>query len=212
MAGVIVPLYPGVFSAIGLLMSDVKHDYIRSRMTPIAELEPDDVEAIFAQLEAQARDDLRRDGFAEKEIRIDRALDMRYAGQGYEITHVLHGGRDARRSRLCARNSTPSTRASSATCAPEEPVEVVSYRVRGIGLVPAGLDAEVRAAGRKAFRRAARDAAGALRRQDDFLSGLSARKARRRADACAARRSSISSTAPQSSAPARSRASMNGRI
>src|SRR5262249_43386201 len=31
MAGVIVPLYPGVFSAIGLLMSDVKHDYIRSQ-------------------------------------------------------------------------------------------------------------------------------------------------------------------------------------
>ena len=38
MAGVIVPLYPGVFSAIGLLMSDVKHDYIRSRMTPISAL------------------------------------------------------------------------------------------------------------------------------------------------------------------------------
>ena len=31
MAGVIVPLYPGVYSAIGLLMSDVKHDYIRSQ-------------------------------------------------------------------------------------------------------------------------------------------------------------------------------------
>src|SRR5215212_1558989 len=36
MAGVIVPLYPGVFSAIGLLMSDVKHDYIQSRMTALA--------------------------------------------------------------------------------------------------------------------------------------------------------------------------------
>ena len=36
MAGVIVPLYPGVYSAIGLVMSDVKHDYIQSRMTPLA--------------------------------------------------------------------------------------------------------------------------------------------------------------------------------
>ena len=35
MAGVIVPLYPGVFSAIGLMMSDVKHDYIRSKMNLI---------------------------------------------------------------------------------------------------------------------------------------------------------------------------------
>ena len=35
MAGMIVPLYPGVYSAIGLIMSDVKHDYIQSRMTPL---------------------------------------------------------------------------------------------------------------------------------------------------------------------------------
>ena len=54
MAGVIVPLYPGVFSAIGLLMSDVKHDYVRSRMTPMHELKPDDVNALFAQLQTQA--------------------------------------------------------------------------------------------------------------------------------------------------------------
>ena len=71
---------------MGLLMSDVKHDYIRSRMTPISALTPDDVNAVFAQLEAQARDDLRRDGFSDNEIRIERALDMRYAGQGYEMT------------------------------------------------------------------------------------------------------------------------------
>src|SRR6266852_2301846 len=38
MAGVIVPLYPGVYSAIGLLMSDVKHDYIQSKMAPLADL------------------------------------------------------------------------------------------------------------------------------------------------------------------------------
>src|SRR5947208_13808439 len=51
MAGVIVPLYPGVYSAIGLIMSDVKHDYIQSRMTPIDELTPDDVNAMFGRLE-----------------------------------------------------------------------------------------------------------------------------------------------------------------
>src|SRR5215467_12301176 len=36
MAGVVVPLYPGVYSAMGLLMSDVKHDYIRSKLSPLA--------------------------------------------------------------------------------------------------------------------------------------------------------------------------------
>src|SRR6202007_2352478 len=41
-AGVIVPLYPGVYSAIGLMRSDVKHDYVRSKMDPIAALTPED--------------------------------------------------------------------------------------------------------------------------------------------------------------------------
>src|SRR5258706_2404862 len=36
MPGVVVPLYPGVYSAMGLLMSDVKHDYIRSKLSPLA--------------------------------------------------------------------------------------------------------------------------------------------------------------------------------
>jgi N-methylhydantoinase A len=136
MAGVIVPLYPGVFSAIGLLMSDVKHDYIRSRMTLITELKPDDVEAAFAQLETQARDDLCRDGFAEREIGIDRALDMRYAGQGYEITIACTADDSAALANLRKRFDAEH-KSQFGHMAPDEPVEVVSYRVRGIGRVPA---------------------------------------------------------------------------
>ena len=135
MAGMIVPLYPGVFSAIGLIMSDVKHDYIRSRMTPIAELDGADVEAIFAQLEGQARDDLARDGFAGADIRIDRALDMRYAGQGYEITLPCTAD-ESRALELLRKKFDAEHKSQFGHSAPEEPVEVVSYRVRGVGLVP----------------------------------------------------------------------------
>jgi N-methylhydantoinase A len=135
MAGVIVPLYPGVFSAMGLLMSDVKHDYIRSRMTLISTLSPADVEAVFAELETRAREALRRDGFRPDEIRIDRALDLRYAGQGYEITI---GCTPEETETLPALRKTFDAEHKSqfGHMAPEEPVEVVSYRVRGIGLVP----------------------------------------------------------------------------
>jgi N-methylhydantoinase A len=136
MAGVIVPRYPGVFSAIGLLMSDVKHDYIRSRMTPISELAAEEVEVIFAQLEARARDDLRRDGFAEREIRIERALDMRYAGQGYEIT-LSCMAEETRALADLRKKFDAEHKSQFGHSAPAEPVEVVSYRVRGVGLVPA---------------------------------------------------------------------------
>ncbi|HEY2532328.1 MAG TPA: hydantoinase/oxoprolinase family protein [Xanthobacteraceae bacterium] len=135
MAGVIVPLYPGVFSALGLLLSDVKHDYIRSRMTPIAELTPDEVNAVFVQLETQARADLRRDSFPDKEMQINRALDMRYAGQGYELTLAC---RPAQTSALGALRKAFDLehKRQFGHMAPDEPVEVVSYRVRGVGLVP----------------------------------------------------------------------------
>jgi N-methylhydantoinase A len=136
MAGVIVPLYPGVYSAIGLLMSDVKHDYIRSRMTPITALTPEDVEAMFGQMEAHARQDLQRDGFADTQIRIERALDMRYAGQGYEMS-IACGPLAANTLAELRRSFDEQHKSMFGHMAPEEPVEVVSYRVRGVGVVPA---------------------------------------------------------------------------
>jgi N-methylhydantoinase A len=128
--------YPRVFSAIGLLMSDVKHDYIRSRMAPIGALTSAEVDAVFTQMEAQARDDLRRDGFADSDIRIDRALDMRYAGQGYEITMSCTAEQTAALAVL-RKTFDAEHKSQFGHMAPEEPVEVVSYRVRGVGLVPA---------------------------------------------------------------------------
>ena len=136
MAGVIVPLYPGVYSAIGLIMSDVKHDYIQSKMVPIAALKPEDVNAMFARLEALASAELHDDGFAPEAVEIQRALDIRYAGQGYEITmpcgDVLQdGGLAALRQEFDKQHKTMFGHS-----APEEPVEIVSYRVRGVGRVP----------------------------------------------------------------------------
>jgi N-methylhydantoinase A len=138
MAGVIVPLYPGVFSAIGLLMSDVKHDYIRSRMTDISELTSDAVEAMFAELTREAVADLHRDGFPAAHIGIDRAVDMRYAGQGYEIAVLcdkvaLHAeGVAGLRQRF-----DDMHRRMFGHMAPDQPVEVVSYRLCGIGRMSA---------------------------------------------------------------------------
>jgi N-methylhydantoinase A len=137
MAGLIVPLYPGVYSAIGLIMSDVKHDYVQSKMQPMGELSRDGVNRMFARLEALAAADLRADGFAPAHIKIQRALDMRYAGQGYEITMpcdataLRDGGLDGLR-----RQFDQQHKSMFGHMAPEQAVEVVSYRVRGLGLVP----------------------------------------------------------------------------
>src|SRR5215468_9825277 len=127
MAGMIVPLYPGVYSAIGLIMSDVKHDYIQSKMTAIDALTAQDVNAMFARLKAQAAEELHDDGFATDSVAIQRALDMRYAGQGYEITMPC-GNADLATLR---RAFDDQHKLMFGHNAPEEPVEIVSYRVRG---------------------------------------------------------------------------------
>src|SRR5262245_11812207 len=137
MAGGIVPRPPGVFSAIGLLMSDVKHDYVRSRLAPLAEVTPEEVNGMFEELATQARAELDRDGFSSGHIRIERSLDLRYSGQGYEIgvpcpAQPLQAG-DLKTLRVAfdRRHET-----MVGHMAPEEPVEIVSYRVRGVRLVP----------------------------------------------------------------------------
>jgi N-methylhydantoinase A len=137
MAGVIVPLYPGVFSAIGLLMSDVKHDYIRSKLSPLSEAAPADVNGMFERMVAQALEELRDDGFAADHIRIERALDMRYAGQGYEIAVPcpVQPLQEADLKQLRT-SFDQQHRAMFGHMAPQEPVEIVSFRVRGTGLVP----------------------------------------------------------------------------
>jgi len=136
MAGVIVPLYPGVYSAMGLVMSDVKHDYVRSRLTALSRADESDVNAVLEELAAQARTELAEEGFTDEKAEIEYALDIRYAGQGYEITlpcnaPLAPGGLAQLRSAFDEEH-----RKMFGHIAPQEPVEIISYRVRGIGRVP----------------------------------------------------------------------------
>ena len=133
MAGVVVPLYPGVYSAMGLLMSDVKHDYIRSKLSPLAKVNEAEVANVFGELQAHALRDLKAENFRDDQIGIERALDMRYAGQGYEITVPCDANLNLAALR---RQFDDSHKQMFGHTAPEEAVEIVSYRLRGIGRVP----------------------------------------------------------------------------
>ena len=136
---------------------------------------------MFAQLETQARDDLRRDGFADNEIRIERALDMRYAGQGYEIAMPCTADADVATLAVLRKAFDAEHKSQFGHMAPEEPVEVVSYRVRGVGLVPPVALPKFTPQGGTLADALRETRQRALRRRDGAVPGLSARKARRRA-------------------------------
>ncbi len=93
---VIVPRSPGAFSALGILISDVVKDVSRSVLLPVPHYGRErgsrfsefaaDLSRQLAELEADARADLQREHFAASRARATWRLDVRYAGQAYELT------------------------------------------------------------------------------------------------------------------------------
>jgi N-methylhydantoinase A len=82
---VLIPPSPGNFSALGLLTSDVRHDFVRTRLALQRDLVGGEVERLCGELEAQARAELGAEGFKGDRVRLERSLDMRYAGQAWEV-------------------------------------------------------------------------------------------------------------------------------
>lgn len=87
---VMIPERPGAFSAMGLLCTDVMHDYIQSGLKPLNSLTFNEIEEELRKLEARAHSDLVNEGLGEADARFQRDLDLRYVGQGYEVTVSLN--------------------------------------------------------------------------------------------------------------------------
>lgn len=82
---VLVPANPGNVSAFGLLTVDIKNDYVRTAVARHAELDVEQVEVIYAELQERAAAALGREGFARREHRYVRSADLRYFGQAFEV-------------------------------------------------------------------------------------------------------------------------------
>src|SRR5919197_5661516 len=106
-------------------------------MAALDAIAAEEVDDMFTRLEARATQGLRADGFPPNQIRLQRALDMRYAGQGYEIT-LACDAEAVRKPSLedLRRRFDEQHKTMFGHMAPEEPVEIISYRVRGVGMVP----------------------------------------------------------------------------
>jgi N-methylhydantoinase A len=147
---VLVPLTPGVHSALGLLMSDVKHDYVRSKLVGLEELDLSEINHMFHQLIERAMADLKSEGFNENEIRIEPYLDLRYAGQGYELTVPCPIPPFTQQDLLMMRQRFDTLHEqNSGHKAETEPVELVSLRLISLGLVPQAKLSPGKVTGRK---------------------------------------------------------------
>jgi N-methylhydantoinase A/oxoprolinase/acetone carboxylase beta subunit len=120
MSTVIVPRHAGVLSALGLLLADVVTDAALTVLRPGDGVTVGELEASFEPLIAELRAALAREGVAGGGVHVQRLLDVRYAGQSYEITVPLAPGfRDAFDDRH---------RRTYGYADPRRPIEVVTLR------------------------------------------------------------------------------------
>ena len=90
---VLVPLYPGITSAMGLVSTDLKYDLIQNEFMLDGSADLERLNADLERLDAEARDQLHRDGVADDGIEISHWADCRYVGQGYELRVRMPDGR-----------------------------------------------------------------------------------------------------------------------
>jgi N-methylhydantoinase A len=92
MTKVIIPPYPGIASAFGMLSADVRHDYVQTYISLSNDLRLEKLQSIYEDMEKQGNEQLRQEGFHDQSMVLDRFADIRYARQAYELSVPVKGG------------------------------------------------------------------------------------------------------------------------
>ncbi len=135
---VIIPPAPGAFSALGLVASDVKRDYSRTLYADLGSVDASQVHDAVTRMEVEGAAMLASAGVPPAAHVMQRAADLRYPRQAYELTVPLDGSEVTRASldRLMA-NFHQRHEQTYGHANPNEPVQIVNLRVTAVGRLPA---------------------------------------------------------------------------
>jgi N-methylhydantoinase A len=137
MNSVIVPPSPGVGSAFGLQVVDLKNDYVRTVARPEDNVKFSSIQRAFQSMEEEARRDLSRGGIRSKSLSFIRSIDFRYLGEAQEMEISLDG---AALTEKMLRNAIDEFHQRYLALfrhgyRNETPVEIVNLRLSGIGIL-----------------------------------------------------------------------------
>jgi N-methylhydantoinase A len=137
LAEILCPPIPGAFSALGLIASDLKRDYVRTVYATTAKADPAAIETAFAELEREGAAMLNRAGVDPGKRRLVRAVDARYERQSYELTVPLsRPAFDREALAEVAESFHARHRLTYGHDNRAEPVQLVSIRLTAIGTIP----------------------------------------------------------------------------
>jgi len=120
---VLIPPLASTLSAFGMLAADVVKDYTQTVMLP-GDVNFSDIEDLFVPMIERGVQDVGREGIGAQEVEVQRALDIRYLGQSYELTLPFSPDINAD-----FHNVHESTYGYSR---PEAPTEIVNLRLRAM--------------------------------------------------------------------------------
>lgn len=86
MKRVYIPLFPGVFSALGLMMADLRYDYVQSIPGPLSSIDVAELETRYEALAARAREEAGKENIDAHGLTLQRFVDLRYQRQTSELT------------------------------------------------------------------------------------------------------------------------------
>jgi len=133
---VIVPRAPGVFSAFGMLFSDLRYDFVRTWFTRLEDADFDGIERVYRELEDEGRRGIAGCSVRAQRIVLKRAADMRYVGQEHAVTVDLPLKVFAKEDRAAIKRHFDAMHEQRyGTCAPEERAEIVSLRSTVLGIM-----------------------------------------------------------------------------
>ena len=137
MQEVLCPPIPGAFSALGLVGSDLKRDYVRTVYATTDAADPKILQAAFEAMERDGASMLDRARVAPAQRRFERSVDARYGRQSYELpVPVANGSIDAATIAGIADAFHERHRQTYGHDNRTEPVQLVSLRVAAIGAIP----------------------------------------------------------------------------
>jgi N-methylhydantoinase A len=133
---ILIPRDPGTFSAHGMLVTDVHQARSLTGITPIEGATVAALDAIFAELESAAMDELIQEKFPRERLQARRHAGMRYRGQSYEVSVPVPRLREPDDVADLVRRFHDAHQRRYGHMAEAEAVEIVNFQVTAIGLIP----------------------------------------------------------------------------
>lgn len=131
----IIPVNPAVFSAWGMLMTDLRQDFIKTSIRRTDQVKPEEITSFFNEMEKQAMELMKEQSIPSERINFARFADMRYLGQEHTVKVPIPFKNIEEKDIPLINERFHSLHEQAYTFRLESPVELVNYHLTVFGVV-----------------------------------------------------------------------------